>query len=315
MLKALLPSWDVSLRSVRLGTVCVAAAVLISACQAPGGETQAPGGETQAPGGETNWERIQREKTIRVGFANENPWNIAMPDGTLGGVSPDIIRRVMSDYGIENVEGVLTEFSGLLPGLQAGRWDMAVTLAIRPDRCEVTSPSDPEVSYGVAFAVLSGNPKNLHSFQDVADNPDARLGVLLGSSEAEYAAINGIPEDRIVEFPDIESAIAGILAGRADAATAGFVVIHDVVKKTNDPRLAVASPFEDPVDENGEVVVNYNGTYFQKDDHELREAYNQGLRTIKENGELLGLLEPYGFTEANIPPLDLTAEDICEGSL
>src|SRR3954470_14194927 len=85
---------------------------------------------------ETPLERARREKTIRVGFANEAPYAFASPDGKLVGVMPDVIRYVMADLGIPNLEGVLTDFGGLIPGLLAGRFDiLGAGLYVTSVRC------------------------------------------------------------------------------------------------------------------------------------------------------------------------------------
>ena len=53
---------------------------------------------------------------------------------------------------------------------------------------------------------------------------------------------------------------------------------------------------------------------FRKGDDELREAFNAELATLLQDKEKwLELVEPYGFTEAEMPPPDLTAEQLCQG--
>jgi polar amino acid transport system substrate-binding protein len=70
--------------------------------------------------GESTLERIQREGTIRVGFANEAPYAyLDTAENRLTGEAPEIIRHVMASLGVTEVEGVLTEFGSLIPGLQA----------------------------------------------------------------------------------------------------------------------------------------------------------------------------------------------------
>ena len=73
---------------------------------------------------ETTLERVQREGVVRVGFANENPYAYAELDGTLTGEAVEVARTVFERLGIPEMEGVLTEFGSLIPGLQAGRFDV-----------------------------------------------------------------------------------------------------------------------------------------------------------------------------------------------
>ncbi|MBV9112171.1 MAG: transporter substrate-binding domain-containing protein, partial [Hyphomicrobiales bacterium] len=73
---------------------------------------------------ETTLERAKRQGYIRVGFANEAPYGFATPDGKLTGESPEVVKAVLKKIGINQVDGVLTEFGSLIPGLQAGRFDI-----------------------------------------------------------------------------------------------------------------------------------------------------------------------------------------------
>src|SRR5690606_22100948 len=104
-------------------------------------------------------------------------------------------------------------------------------------------------TYGVGegFLVKKGNPKGLNSYEDVKNDPDAKLGVVVGAIEAEYAAKVGIPSSQIVVFPDAVSALAGVEGGRADAYGATALTINDLMTKITDQDLEKAEPFTDPV--------------------------------------------------------------------
>src|SRR5438874_13035626 len=67
---------------------------------------------------ETALERIKAQGYIRVGFANEAPYGFATPDGKLTGEAPEVAKAVLANMGITQVDGVLTEFGSLIPGLR-----------------------------------------------------------------------------------------------------------------------------------------------------------------------------------------------------
>src|SRR5690606_6122996 len=103
------------------------------------------------------------------------------------------------------------EFGSLIPGLQAGRFDMiAAGMYILPERCAQVSFSNPTYSVGEAFIVAKGNPLALHSYADVAKHPTATLGVVAGAVERAYARASEIPDDRVAVFPDAPSALDGV---------------------------------------------------------------------------------------------------------
>ena len=152
---------------------------------------------------ESTLERARREGVIRVGFANEAPWGYLKPDGTLTGEAPEILQVLAKRMGIKRIEGVLVEFGSMIPGLQAKRFDVIATaLFIRPKRCTQVAFANPTVAVGNGFLLHRGNPKGLHSFEDVAKNADAKISILTGSVDLQYANDAGIPLERVVQLPD-----------------------------------------------------------------------------------------------------------------
>src|SRR5947209_19109378 len=82
---------------------------------------------------------------IRVGFANEAPYGYADSSGVLTGEAPTVAGAIMKKLGVPNLEGVLTEFGALIPGLMANRFDMiAAGMFITPLRCNAILFSNPD---------------------------------------------------------------------------------------------------------------------------------------------------------------------------
>ena len=51
-------------------------------------------------------------------------------------------------------------------------------------------------------------------------------------------------------------------------------------------------------------------------DTELLDAYNEELANITgDEQSYLDLVEPFGFSAENLPPADLTTEQLCSGDL
>lgn len=299
----------------------LALALILVACQGtgapeePAGEEEAPAAEEEAPEEEeqeeSTLERARREGVIRVGFANENPYAFAQPDGTLSGEAVEVARAVFQNLGIEEMEGVLTQFGSLIPGLQAGRFDVITAgMYITPTRCEEVLFADPEYSVGEALIVEAGNPLDLHSYEDIAANPDVRVGTGAGYLEIDYMQAVGVSEDQISTFPDDPSGVAGLQAGQIDAWTGTRPTLLITLGTTDDPNLELADPFEQPIVD-GEPVISYGGAAFRYEDFEFREAFNEELQALKDSGELLDLIGQFeGFDEGSLPG-DVTAEDIC----
>ncbi|WP_179283980.1 ectoine/hydroxyectoine ABC transporter substrate-binding protein EhuB [Bordetella genomosp. 10] len=251
---------------------------------------------------------------IRVGYANEAPFAyMDSRSNQVTGESVEIARVVLRRLGIREVHAVLTEFGSLIPGLNAGRFDIiAAGMYVTPDRCKQVAFSDPTYGVGAAFLVPSRNPRNLHSYEDLARDRDARLGIVVGAIEGDYAAAVGVPADRMVIFPDAVSALAGVQVGRADAyAATALTVNHLLGKLPPDGGLERARPFTDPVID-GKPVRGYGAYAFRKEDRTLVDAFNAELKRFIGTPEHRRLVAPFGFTDEELPR-GMTAARLCAG--
>lgn len=250
--------------------------------------------------------------SIKIGFANENPYAYQTEDGELTGISVEVAKAVLNNLGITKIEGVLTEFSALIPGLQANRFDMITAgMFITKERAQQVLFADPEYSTGEAIAVKAGNPKNLHSYEDIAADASVIAAIPDGVIEYDYLVACGVSEEQIIITSDLASAIAAIQAGRADVATATGPAVISAVNAANDPGIERVGDFTQPAID-GVSAVNYGASAFRKDSQDFVDAFNAELGRMKESGELLGILESFGFTENELPGNSTTQEILGE---
>lgn len=263
-------------------------------------------------GEETTFERAQREGIVRVGFANENPYAFALPDGTLTGEAVEVARAIFTELGIPEMEGVLTEFGSLIPGLQAGRFDVITAgMYINPDRCEQVLFADPEYQIGEALIVQAGNPLGLNSYEDIAANPDVRVGTGAGYLEYDMLLEVGVAEEQIVTFPDDPSGFAGLQAGQIDTWTGTAPTLQSLIDREADPNFELADPFTQPII-GGEPAVNYGAAAFRFEDQDFRDAFNAELQRLKDEDQLLDIIGQFeGFGPQALPG-DVTADELCE---
>ena len=256
-------------------------------------------------------ERLRESGKARVGFANEAPFAyLDSETGELTGEAPAMARVVLEKIGVKEIEPVLTEFGSLIPGLKAGRFDLiAAGMYITPKRCEQIAFSNPTYGLGEGFIVQAGNPLGLHSYGDVLKNEDARLGVVSGTVEIGYAQSLGISKDRMVVFPDMPSAAAGVEAGRADAFAGTSLTVTDLLSKSQSGKLERAEPFTDPVID-GKAVRGYGAFGFRMEDADLRDAFNKHLAAFIGTPAHQALVNPFGFSRNELPG-DATAQALC----
>jgi len=252
-------------------------------------------------------ERARQDGFIRVGFANEAPFGFATPEGKLTGEAPEVAKAVLKAIGIPQVDGVLTEFGSLIPGLKAKRFDIiAAGMFITPKRCAEIAFSDPSYGIGQAMLVKAGNPKKIVDYGSIVANKDLKLAVMAGAVEAGYAKDAGVPQAQLVVLPDQSSLLAAVRAGRADAAALTALSIADMAKKGEG--VESTKPFGEVA---GKSVKGHGGFGFRKEDKALYTAFNDQLKKFIGTPEHIALVEPFGFGKDYLP--NKTMEQLCKG--
>jgi polar amino acid transport system substrate-binding protein len=256
-------------------------------------------------------DRIKKEGVVRIGFANEAPWSFAQSDGTIAGADYKLAALVFSRMGISTLEGVLTKFGSLVPGLKANRFDVVVAgFYIRPTRCEQVAFSEPTVAVGDAVVVKAGNPKKITSYKTVIADPSIKLGGVVGAATAQNAKNAGVPDSQLVMFPDFVLAISALKAGRVDGALQTAISAQTTVRTSNDPTIERALPFEQPII-NGNATTNYAGFAFRPEDKDLVAAFNAELTKVLGSAEHLKILDQYSISPNEVPK-GVTTEALCK---
>ncbi|OIJ13645.1 ectoine/hydroxyectoine ABC transporter substrate-binding protein EhuB [Anaerobacillus alkalilacustris] len=259
------------------------------------------GSSEEAATQETTFEKVKREGFVTVGFANEAPYAYATPDGKLTGEAVEIARVILQRLGIEEMNGVLTEFGSLIPGLKANRFDMITAgMYITADRAKEVDFANPEYSIGEGIAVVAGNPINIKSYEDIVNNSDVKVAVMGGAIQFNYLTSVGVKESQIHIVPDNPSALDALIAGRVDVIAMTGPSLQAVLDAANNDRVERVMDFVQPVID-GVNVRGYGATAFRKGETDFVDVFNAELEKLKESGELLEILEQFGFTEQELP--------------
>jgi polar amino acid transport system substrate-binding protein len=272
-----------------LSAICIAAAAMI-----------APASGASA---ETTLQRIQRTGEVRIGYANEAPFAYTKPDGTVTGESPEIAKKVFAKLGVKKVDAVLTEWGSLIPGLRAGRFDViAAGMYITPERCKQVAFADPQYQIQDTLLVPKGNPKQLHSYADIAKQ-DLKLAVMAGAVEVANSRDSGVKDGQLLQVPDTTAQLQAVRARRADAAAGTALTMKGLAAKDAAQVEAVANFTDDP------KHTGYGALAFRPEDADLRDAVNKQLHAWLGTPDHLQTVEPFGFDKSNVTTK--TAAQIC----
>jgi len=252
-------------------------------------------GEAEATEGGLLAEILERG-SITLGIAFEPPYGYEDPDtGEPTGEAPEVAKAVLAEMGIDEVDAVTVEFGALIPGLQAGQYDMiAAGMFINAERAEQIIFSDPDYCVAESFAVAEGNPMDIHTYEDIVES-GARLAVVPGTVEVDYALTAGVPEDQMVQFGEIDAQYDALEAGRVDVVPGTNPTVVLAVEGLDG--FEATEPFF-PLDEDGNEILGCGGYGFL--DQEFRDAFNEVLHELLEDGTVAEIVAEFGFSEDEV---------------
>jgi len=257
---------------------------------------------------ETTKERILREGRMVIGIHNRSPWGFRdEKTGEPTGWHPDILKAAFADLGVKDLEFQVTEFGALIPGLLAGRFDVVASgLAITPERCKQVAFGAPDLQAPDAAIVLAGNPKKIHGYADIAAQEAIIMGAGRGSVVTTNAKAAGVPDSRMLLFPDIESNLSALRAGRIDTALMASPTVIGLLAGKGAQGLERAEPFDV-----GEAHTNFAAIAFRQEDVDLRATYDEQLAKLKKTDTFADIMKRYGFGDAEAVPQGVTTADLC----
>jgi len=258
-------------------------------------------------------DKAKTQEPLVAGIANEQPYGYIGPDGKATGANIEVLRAVLKPLGITKLDTPIVDFGALVPGLAAKRFDViGAGLFINHARCQVIGFSNPVTRSGGAFIVKQGNPLKLHSLKDVAANKQARLGTQNGTNQIQEAKDSGIASANVVLFDKDTEALSALKANRIDAVYFPDAEIISLLKKEPDSSVERALPFQQIPDAKGQPSYNYHAFGLPRNDAEFIQAFNLQLAKLRASGELLKILQKYGYTANELPPENAQASQICE---
>jgi polar amino acid transport system substrate-binding protein len=240
-------------------------------------------------------ERANNGETIRIGFANEVPWAYPGDNNEPKGFVNAIALGILGKMGITDIEPVVTDWGGLIPGLKADRYDIITGgMYILKSRCENVNFSDPIGVFGDAFIVAPGNPKGLENYQDIKE-AGAVIVTGAGYNIVEVAKREGIPDSDIMQVPGPTEILAAVRAGRADAGGVTFFTAQNLAKES-DGAVDVTDPNKLP-----DWTFNWVGIAFRQNDTEFLAAFNKALAEYMGSDEMMQAVAEYGYTDSQLP--------------
>ncbi|SDN86394.1 extracellular solute-binding protein, family 3 [Alkalicoccus daliensis] len=214
--------------------------------------------------------------------------------GEMEGFDIDLINAIADEAGFE-IELEVVEFDGIVSGMGTGRYDIGIAgMTITEERAENFEFSNPYYSAGLILAVQEGE----EDIQSIDDVDGLRVATRAATTSETYLQEN--TEAEIVAFPDIVNAYQDLQAGRVDAA------IYDL------PNVLYYIDTEGVGDEMQTVGDTLTGEQYGiafPEGSELREAVNEALQTLMDDGTYGEIYEEWFGEEPNLDTLADSPEE------
>ncbi|BCH12295.1 ectoine/hydroxyectoine ABC transporter substrate-binding protein EhuB (plasmid) [Mesorhizobium sp. 131-3-5] len=243
-------------------------------------------------------------KPIRIGFAHEIPWAYPGDKNEPLGFANALAVGVLKSMGYTNIEPVVTDWGGLIPGLQAGRFDIITGgMYITGKRCKNVAFAEPMGKFGNAFIVKKGNPKGIQNYKDIKEK-DATMVTVSGYVNVDEALKEGVPESKIMQVPGPTELLAAVRAGRADAGASNYFDAKNLAASASD-EIEVTDPAALP-----DWTNNWVAIAFKPEDKDFLKAYNEAQAKYLGSPEMLEAVGKFQYTKAQLPG-DAKTEWVC----
>ncbi|MGX9134468.1 substrate-binding periplasmic protein [Rummeliibacillus sp. JY-2-4R] len=248
----------------------VAASVLVlSAC---GGTSTNKGATQNATGNKLQQIQGNGEMTIGI-MGTYAPYNFMGKDKQYTGFDVDIAKEIANRLNVKP-KFVAQEFSGLIPGLQKGKFDVLVSqVTITDERKKAIDFSDPYITNEVKAIVKEDNT----DIKSTADFKGKTIGVGLGTNDETYLRNDLMPKVgnfKINTYDDVITTLKDLDAGRIDATINNVFALKPIVEQNGYKIKAVGQPIKS---DKAAVAV-------KKGNPQLVDAINKALQDMKNDG-------------------------------
>jgi polar amino acid transport system substrate-binding protein len=244
-------------------------------------------------------QQIASDGVLQFGVdASYAPNEFTAPDGTtIIGMDVDLGTAIGQKLGLK-AQFENTQFSGIIAGVQAGRYEMAMSsFSINEERTQVVDM----VSYfvaGTSIAVAQGNPQNV--------NPDDLCGLTVGvqagtvqvedlAARNEKCAAEGKPAIQVTELQAQSDVNLALAANRIVAMLADSPVVAYAADTTDGAIEELGDAYD---------TAPY-GAALPKGQGQYAEAVRGAIQALIDDGTYATILEKWNVSDGAIPTSEI----------
>lgn len=192
------------------------------------------------------------------------------------GIDAEIAGLIADKLGLELViEDV--EFDSIIPGVQAGKYDMGMAgMTVTDERKEKVNFSD-SYAKGVQVVIVKADS----TIASIDDLKDKKIGVQQATTGDIYAS-DDFGEANVTKYANGNLAVEGLKAGKVDAV----IIDNEPAKayvKANEGLKILETSYADE-----DYAISFN-----KDNTELQSKVNAALKELIEDGSVQKIVDKY----------------------
>jgi L-cystine transport system substrate-binding protein len=214
---------------------------------------------------------VKARGTLKVAMeGNYPPFNFKDPkNGQLTGFEVDVANLIAAKLGVKT-EFTTTEWSGILAGLGAGKYDVIMNQVGITD--ERQKAFDFSVPYTISSAQLIIRKDEKRNFASLEDLKGKKLGLGQGTNFEQKA--KSVPGIDIKTYPGSPEYLSDLASGRIDAALNDSLLVGYLLKNTKLP-LKAGAPIGN---------IDKIGIPFQKGNPKFQAALDKAIEEILKDG-------------------------------
>jgi len=232
-------------------------------------------------------DEVKQRGSLRIGVEGTYPpFNFRDEQGKLTGFDVEIAEGLAAKLGVKP-EFTTSEWSGILAGLQAGKFDVIVNQVAATDkRRETFDFSDPYVVSSPQLIVRANETRRLAT---PADLKGKKIGVGQGSNYADLA--RGIEGAEVKVYPGAPEYLQDLATGRIDAAINDSLLIPYLAGKTKLPVKAGVALGE----------AQANAIPFRKGSPKFKAAIDKALADMQADGSFAKISQKWFGRDVSQP--------------
>lgn len=205
------------------------------------------------------------------------PYEMVADDGSFEGIDVEIAGKIAEKLGLELVVDDM-DFGSVITSVQAGKSDIAMAgLTVTDERKENVDFSDTYAT-GVQTVIVPID-SDIETIDDLQ-------GKLIGCQESTTGYIycsDDYGEDMVTAFPNGANAIQALLSGKVDAVVIDSQPAQEFVAQNAGKLKMLGTEY---VTEDYAIGIN-------KDNTALRDAVNNALKELIDDGTVQSILDKY----------------------